>query len=367
LKEIPGYKAILKSVLKSQIQLLIEQLADHLGEESIILTASVNDGALSHLGSSTGKGFLEGRDEIKSQFLGYCLKTHHKQRNDHNSSPYHHAEKGLMSSHTSSKRPRIRQMPYPMSPSGHHTTISSPTSVARTSSSDTNKSSYSRNSALNLGVDSMNQSENFLEVVPGATGSSHTQSDDQGDAGTFGDLSQQGAGNQENGSMSIVKSEPGTEDDDLEVTGVELGENSLSSENWSQGYGSKDENNVDGDQSGYNSSEQAQNDPLATSEPLGGIAFPGLDNMRHNFPSASANHLPDISPTELKHALYPEGTEMYQNNSIYFASNSEEYDIMKSHYEDAVTVTPRKRGRPRRHIISPHEAMNQINQNDISP
>lgn len=53
----------------------MEQLADHTGEESIILTASVHDGTLSHLGSSTGKGFLEGRDEIKSQFLGYCLKS----------------------------------------------------------------------------------------------------------------------------------------------------------------------------------------------------------------------------------------------------------------------------------------------------
>lgn len=74
LKEIPGYKAILKSVIKTQIQLLIEQLSDHTGEESIILTASINDGTLSHLGSNRGKGFLEGRDEIKSQFLGYCLQ-----------------------------------------------------------------------------------------------------------------------------------------------------------------------------------------------------------------------------------------------------------------------------------------------------
>ena len=55
--------------------LQVEQLSDHTGEESIVLTASVNDGSLSHLGSFTGKGFLEGRDEIKSQFLGYCLKS----------------------------------------------------------------------------------------------------------------------------------------------------------------------------------------------------------------------------------------------------------------------------------------------------
>ena len=55
--------------------LQIEQLCDHTGEESIILTASINDGTLSHLGSNMGKGFFEGRDEIKSQFLGYCLKS----------------------------------------------------------------------------------------------------------------------------------------------------------------------------------------------------------------------------------------------------------------------------------------------------
>ncbi|XP_060560612.1 uncharacterized protein LOC132720476, partial [Ruditapes philippinarum] len=88
LKEIPGYKAILKSVLKSQIHLLMEQLSEHTGEESIILTASVHDGSLSHLGSSTGKGFLEGRDEIKSQFLGYCLKTYHKKKTHEPQKPY---------------------------------------------------------------------------------------------------------------------------------------------------------------------------------------------------------------------------------------------------------------------------------------
>ena len=55
--------------------LQIEQLSDQTGEESIILTASINEGTLSHLGSNMGKGFFEGRDEIKSQFLGYCLKS----------------------------------------------------------------------------------------------------------------------------------------------------------------------------------------------------------------------------------------------------------------------------------------------------
>ena len=52
----------------------VEQLADHTGEESVILTASVSDGSLSHLGSDAGKSFLEDHDDIKSQFLGFCLK-----------------------------------------------------------------------------------------------------------------------------------------------------------------------------------------------------------------------------------------------------------------------------------------------------
>ncbi|KAH3821139.1 zinc finger and SCAN domain-containing protein 12-like [Dreissena polymorpha] len=78
LKDIPGYKTILKTVIKSQILFLLEQLSSNTGEESIVLTASVDDGSISHLGSRAGKGFLEGREDMKSQFLGHCLKTHHQ-------------------------------------------------------------------------------------------------------------------------------------------------------------------------------------------------------------------------------------------------------------------------------------------------
>ncbi|KAH3709809.1 hypothetical protein DPMN_069274 [Dreissena polymorpha] len=77
IKEVPGYKVILKAVLKSQIQQLVEQLAASTDEESVILTASVSDGTLSHLGSDSGKNFLEDHEDIKSQFLGFCLKRHH--------------------------------------------------------------------------------------------------------------------------------------------------------------------------------------------------------------------------------------------------------------------------------------------------
>ncbi|XP_052764334.1 zinc finger protein with KRAB and SCAN domains 1-like isoform X8 [Mya arenaria] len=82
LKEVPGYRVILKAVLKSQIQQLIEQLAAATKEESIILTASVADGTLSHLGSDSAVGFLEDHEDVKSQFLGYCLKSHHKKKQE---------------------------------------------------------------------------------------------------------------------------------------------------------------------------------------------------------------------------------------------------------------------------------------------
>ena len=53
----------------------VEQLADHTGEESVLLIASVSEGSLSHLGSESGKGFLQDHDDIKSQFLGFCMKS----------------------------------------------------------------------------------------------------------------------------------------------------------------------------------------------------------------------------------------------------------------------------------------------------
>ncbi|KAL4221306.1 hypothetical protein ACF0H5_019569 [Mactra antiquata] len=122
LKDIPGYKAILKSVLKSQIQMLVEQLSEHTGEETILLTASVHDGTLSHQGSNTGRGFLEGRDEIKSQFLGYCLKSHHKKKvSETRSSPYQRPQSGIQGERTpsnqgpSKKVPRLQLQPQPVS------------------------------------------------------------------------------------------------------------------------------------------------------------------------------------------------------------------------------------------------------------
>lgn len=79
-KQIPGYKAILQAVIKNQIQNLVHQLADETGEESVLITASIEEGTLSQLGSEYGKVFLQGHEEIKSQFLGFCLKRKQLQK-----------------------------------------------------------------------------------------------------------------------------------------------------------------------------------------------------------------------------------------------------------------------------------------------
>ncbi|XP_053382978.1 uncharacterized protein LOC123539664 isoform X4 [Mercenaria mercenaria] len=78
LKDVPGYRVILKTVLQSQIQQLVEQLSKHTEEEAVFLTASLGDGTISHIGSGVGKEFLQENDEVKSKFLAFCLKRHHE-------------------------------------------------------------------------------------------------------------------------------------------------------------------------------------------------------------------------------------------------------------------------------------------------
>lgn len=89
MRAIPGYQAILKAVLKSQIQMLVQQLSEHAGEEAVILTANINDGMMSHFGSESGKVFIEDHHDLKSQFLQFCLKRHHSTVNKLQSRPNH--------------------------------------------------------------------------------------------------------------------------------------------------------------------------------------------------------------------------------------------------------------------------------------
>ncbi|KAH3874277.1 hypothetical protein DPMN_037519 [Dreissena polymorpha] len=149
-ESIPGYKAILKAVIRSQIQLLLDQLCDQGGEESFILMACSGDGVLSQLGSRTGKGFMEGREEIKSQFMGHCLKSQHKKSTESRASPYQRPE-------TSS--PHKRMGPASKTLSKHQKVAPSPPTLA----SYAQDSSHSLDNSLTndscAGEDESNQSQ----------------------------------------------------------------------------------------------------------------------------------------------------------------------------------------------------------------
>jgi len=49
-------------------------LAADTDEETLILSASVANGTLSHIASESGKKFLNGNSDIKSKFLNFCLQ-----------------------------------------------------------------------------------------------------------------------------------------------------------------------------------------------------------------------------------------------------------------------------------------------------
>lgn len=93
IQNIPGYVEILKFVLKSQIQNLVEQLQDHAGEETLVLSANLTAGTLSHIESDRGQGFLDAREDIKSQFLTHCLQGKQKY---HTAEPPGHGPTGLL-------------------------------------------------------------------------------------------------------------------------------------------------------------------------------------------------------------------------------------------------------------------------------
>ncbi|KAL4216280.1 hypothetical protein ACF0H5_024005 [Mactra antiquata] len=73
LRDIPSYRKILKVVLKSQIQLLVQQLFEHTGEETVLISANVDSKSLSYLGSDAGKDFITNCDDVKSKFLDFCI------------------------------------------------------------------------------------------------------------------------------------------------------------------------------------------------------------------------------------------------------------------------------------------------------
>ncbi|KAL4221330.1 hypothetical protein ACF0H5_019591 [Mactra antiquata] len=283
LKDIPGYRAILKSVLKAQIQMLMDQLSTHTGEESIVLTASVHDGSLYHLGSEAGKGFLEGKDELKAEFLGFCLKCEHKkEKQDKESLQYGQSHNLLPPSKR--QRPRIRPGPYSLSPPSSSSSMRSPP--------------FSQNST----VSSLNQNVTIQHDANDNTGSfMESNESEHVTTAANGNSSQQSNIDDDNDDRPIVKIE---RDDVRPIVKIERDdvddENSLpADENW--------EHNGE--------SEQSQEDPGSSQQGgshLGGIAFPGLDNAHHDF---SSKPLPEISTNDLKQALYPQGNSL-NNTSL---------------------------------------------------
>ncbi|XP_060590591.1 myoneurin-like isoform X2 [Ruditapes philippinarum] len=348
LKEIPGYKAILKSVLKSQIQMLMEQLSNQTGEESIILTASVHDGSLSHLGSNTGKGFLEGRDEIKAQFLGYCLKSQHTKESQEAECPQYNRSRTLMPP-ARRQRPRIRPAPYSIGSPGANSIVTSSPSFQMSSQHDISEMKTSNNSSVK--TETADAADNFLDSVTSdgdvefpAVDDSNLSNQATNQNESF-DSSQSSSQDNIGNSVQTVKTEPQSADNDLEVTGIEMGDNSLSSsENWGQGYGSSGQN--DGgqpDQNSYNALwlQSSQNWPQSAVESLSSNSHPGGNFMRQ-FPvnrGFLSRHILDnvtgrtmeshreinddttaVSPAESSSNPVQPGTNMYINCSYSCAS-----------------------------------------------
>ena len=53
----------------------MEQLSAHAGEEAILLSASLDDGTLSHVGSKSGEIFINTHGQVREQFLGFCMRS----------------------------------------------------------------------------------------------------------------------------------------------------------------------------------------------------------------------------------------------------------------------------------------------------
>ncbi|KAL4233238.1 hypothetical protein ACF0H5_007922 [Mactra antiquata] len=78
-KDSPLYQPVLRSILKSQIQHLVEQLQET-GEETLILTANIRNQDVTELGSESGKEFVDMYDDFKSEFLGFCQRRDRKRK-----------------------------------------------------------------------------------------------------------------------------------------------------------------------------------------------------------------------------------------------------------------------------------------------
>ncbi|KAL4219845.1 hypothetical protein ACF0H5_020256 [Mactra antiquata] len=86
------YKLAVKSVIRYQIQSLLQKLASETGEESIVISTNLTAGTYNHLGSYMGQEYLEDCDDfvqtICSRFTDFCanMQSHssivHRQENN---------------------------------------------------------------------------------------------------------------------------------------------------------------------------------------------------------------------------------------------------------------------------------------------
>ncbi|XP_060552140.1 sal-like protein 4 [Ruditapes philippinarum] len=257
IKDIPGYKVILKAIIKAQIQQLVEQLAAHTDEESVILTASVADGTLSHLGSDSGKGFLEEQEDVKTQFLGFCLKRHHKKLQAEKEKERLKSQGPLPGQFDLGPGPRRPRMPYhgsprqPFSPqvfqmrssANRHEPYHIPRPGRRTSS-DTSFSESSQmtpGASFQPGAISTPQEtlENMaMKTEPADDSQSEMNRDDDNTNSSTGtnEQSESRTGDGQGGIDSdpnSVKVEAISESEfELEITGVEPGRPAMPPENW---------------------------------------------------------------------------------------------------------------------------------------
>ncbi|XP_052251443.1 zinc finger and SCAN domain-containing protein 21-like isoform X3 [Dreissena polymorpha] len=254
IKDIPGYKVILKAVLKTQIQQLVEQLAEHTDEESVILTASVADGTLSHLGSESGKSYLDDHEDVKSSFLGFCLKRHHRRKQLEKEQEQERereklqaqiaqaqAQAQMQAQMQASMRPGPRRgahgpyFPGPRQATPRHQPY--PLSRPRGSSGDFNTSNSQDQTMPGQsmpGVSPFRHNKVKQETAEGQSGGENPASDNEQSNSSGSNLLNEGVvsvGDNLNMSGVSVKTEAG-DSEDLEITGVELGMGSQSQEGW---------------------------------------------------------------------------------------------------------------------------------------
>ncbi|XP_060568017.1 zinc finger E-box-binding homeobox 1-like [Ruditapes philippinarum] len=75
------YRHAIKSVIKCQIQSLLQKLASELGEETIVISTNVTAGTYSQFGSFMGREFLEEKDDyVQSMSYGFNAFCSEKQK-----------------------------------------------------------------------------------------------------------------------------------------------------------------------------------------------------------------------------------------------------------------------------------------------